>query len=367
MIPLSAILEHLEEFAPLDLAAEWDNVGLLLGDRGAPIQRIMTCLTVTPESAGEAVDENAQLIVTHHPILFRPIQRITSATPEGRMLLALARAGVAVYSPHTAFDNAAGGINNLLAERLGLIEVTALRRGEESSQFKIVVFVPDADLARVSDALFAAGAGQIGQYRQCGFRIAGTGTFFGGEASNPTVGQKGRREEVAEWRLEVVCPAENVEGAIAAMRKAHSYEEPAFDIYPLRPRIAANGEGRIGRLGQAQSLAELARNVKSTLHAGPVQVIGDLDRKVESIAIACGGGGEFVKDAVRAGADALLTGEARFHDYLAARASGLVMVLPGHYGTERCGVEALAEQMQVRWPELSVWASRREGDPASWI
>jgi dinuclear metal center YbgI/SA1388 family protein len=391
MIPLSAILEYLEDFAPLDQAAEWDNVGLLLGDRDAPIQRIMTCLTVTPESASEAVDENAQLIVTHHPILFRPIQRMTSATVEGRMLLGLAKAGVAVYSPHTAFDNAASGINNLLAQKLGLKDVAVLRGREESSQFKIVVFVPETDLARVSDALFAAGAGEIGQYSQCSFRIAGTGTFFGSAAANPTVGQKGRREDVAEWRLEVVCPAERIEGAIVALRKAHSYEEPAFDVYPLRaltpnpsPGVpgegsqrpaalapgkarAKLGEGRIGRLARAQSLAEFGQNVKSTLRTGPVQIIGDSDRPVETIAIACGAGGEFVMDAARAGADVLLTGEARFHDCLAAGALGLALVLPGHYGTERCGVEALAEHLQARWPELSVWASHRECDPVGWI
>src|SRR5207248_11315845 len=142
----------------------------------------------------------------HHPVLFRAVKRLTTATPEGRVLLALLRAGVAVYSPHTALDNTAGGINDLLARRLGLEEVRPLRRREGARQCKIVVFVPDKDLAKVSDALFTAGAGEIGQYRECSYRLSGTGTFFGTEATNPTVGQKGKREEVGEWRLEVVCP-----------------------------------------------------------------------------------------------------------------------------------------------------------------
>src|SRR5262249_8987582 len=154
-------------------------------------------------------------------ILFRPVQRLTTATAEGRMLLALARAGVAVYSPHTAFDNTRGGINDILARRLGLTEVAPLRAGDRPRQCKVVVFVPDADLGRVSDALFAAGAGHIGQYSQCSFRLEGTGTFFGSDASNPTVGQKGRREEVREWRLEVLCPEAVVGGVVAAMRRAH--------------------------------------------------------------------------------------------------------------------------------------------------
>src|SRR5438132_13493950 len=221
MLTVAAVVDFLERFAPLDRAADWDNVGLLLGDRNAPVQRILTCLTVTPEVVEEAVASAAQLIVTHHPILFRATKRLTTATPEGRMLVALIQAGVAVYSPHTAFDNTRGGINDILARRLGLLEVAPLRRGGGLRQCKIVVFVPDKDLGRVSDALFAAGAGQIGQYSECSFRLAGTGTFFGSEAANPTVGEKGRREEVSEWRLEAVCPEGKVGAVIDAVRRSH--------------------------------------------------------------------------------------------------------------------------------------------------
>src|SRR5262249_14856041 len=267
-------IAFLEEFAPPSLAAEWDNVGLLLGDRQARVKRIMTCLTVTPESAAEAVEARAQLIVTHHPILFRPAKRLTTANAEGRMLLSLIRAGVAVYSPHTAFDNTRGGINDAIARRLGLTDVAPLRRGEGPRQCKVVVFVPDKDLGRVSDALFAAGAGQIGQYSECSFRLAGTGTFFGSDATNPTVGQKGRRADVSEWRLEAVCPEYRVEQAAAAMRRAHSYEEPAYDVYPLRPAGSPVGEGRVGRLARAVPLAELAQTARKELGANLVQTVG---------------------------------------------------------------------------------------------
>jgi dinuclear metal center YbgI/SA1388 family protein len=367
MVTVADIVEHLDGFAPCQLAAEWDNVGLLLGERAIPVERVMTCLTVTSETAGEACDERVQLIVTHHPILFRGVKRLTDAAPEGRMLLRLARAGVAVYSPHTAFDNTVGGINDLLAARLGLIDVGPLRRpAEDPSSYKMVVFVPDADLARVSDALFAAGAGRIGQYRECGFRLAGTGTFFGTEATNPTVGRKGQREEVEEWRLEVVCPAGCLEGAVAALRKAHSYEEPAYDIYPLR-NIPSCGEGRLGTLPRSQPLGELASGVRRLLGAGPVQVIGETGRPVRKVAIVCGAGGELLTDAVRAGADLFLTGEMRFHDYLAAQAHGIALILPGHYATERCGVEDLARRLGERWPDLRAWASYREADPVFWV
>jgi dinuclear metal center YbgI/SA1388 family protein len=366
MLTVATVIDFLEQFAPPDLAADWDNVGLLLGDRAAAAQRVMTCLTVTPQTAAEAVESAAQLVVTHHPILFRAVKRLTTGTPEGRMLLALIQAGVSVYSPHTALDNTCGGINDALAGKLNLAGVAPLRRREGTGQCKVVVFVPEADLPRVADALFAAGAGQIGQYSECSFRLAGTGTFFGSDATHPTVGQKGRREEVSEWRLEVVCPEARVEAVVAAMRKAHSYEEPAYDVYPLRPMSAGSGEGRVGKLPRTVSLVELARLVSTSLDITGVQTVGDPERTVERVAIVCGAGGEFLTEAVRAEADVLLTGELRFHDCLAAQAQGLALILPGHYATERLGIEALALRLQEKWPDLQVWPSRRERDPLTW-
>ncbi len=313
----------------------------------------MTCLTVTPDSAAEAIEAGAQLIVTHHPILFRPVKRLTSTTPEGRTILALVRAGVAVYSPHTAFDNADSGINEILASRLELRNIAPLRSRTGAREYKLVVFVPDSDLERVSDALFAAGAGHIGQYSQCSFRLGGTGTFFGSEATRPTVGQKGRREEVSEWRLEAVCTEAAVEQAVAAMRRSHSYEEPAYDVYPLQPKPSSHGEGRIG--------------TKTLLKSSGLQLVGDPEEPVEKVAIVCGAGGDFLPDALGARADVFITGELRFHDYLAAQANELALLLPGHYATERLGAEELAASLQRRWPDIEVWVSRRERDPVCWI
>jgi dinuclear metal center YbgI/SA1388 family protein len=367
MHTVASIVGSLEQFAPPALAADWDNVGLLIGDRAAEVRRVLTCLTVTPESAAEAVETGAQLLITHHPVLFRAVKRLTTDTAEGRMLCALIRAGVAVYSPHTAFDNTRGGINESLARRLELVELAPLRDGEGPRQCKIVVFVPAADLGKVSDALFAAGAGQIGQYSQCSFRLAGTGTFFGSESSNPTVGARGRREEVSEWRLEAVCPEGRVAAAVEALRRAHSYEEPAYDVYPLRPNRSGVGEGRVGRLPDALTLEAFARRVKTVLGSGPVQVVGDQERKVERIAIVCGAAGEMLADAMRARADVFLTGEMRFHDYLTAQARGLALCLPGHYATERFALEELAERLRVQWPDLEVTASDQERDPVRWV
>lgn len=373
---------YLERFAPCATAADWDNVGLLLGDPAAGVARVMTCLTVTPDVTAEAVREGADLIVSHHPVLFRGAKKLTATNPDGRAVLPLLRAGIAVYSPHTAFDNCTGGINDGLCTRLGLRNVVPLTPREAPRQCKLVAFVPDADLQTVSDALFAAGAGVIGRYNECSFRLAGTGTFYGTEATNPTVGQKGRREDVSEWRLEVVVPEHLVSTAVAAMRAAHSYEEPAFDVYPLKPGTSEpgggpggnprggtslNGDGRFGELPIPTTLGELAKLAKTALSATAVQIVGDPARPVRTVALACGAAGEFLSDAIKHRTDVFLTGEMLFHDLLAARGANVGLVLPGHYATERPGVEDLAAKLAADFPGVTAWASRDERDPLSAI
>lgn len=363
MTTVANIVDALQSLAPLSLAAEWDNVGLLLGDAGTPATRVMTCLTITPDVVAEAVEASASLIVSHHPILFRATKRLTTATPEGRMLLELIRAGVGVYSAHTAYDNCVGGINDQLCEQLGLSRVLPLRPREAARRCKVVVFAPDKDLSRVSDAMFSAGGGQIGQYRECSFRLAGTGTFFGTEGTNPTIGEKGRREDVSEWRLEVVCAEADADRVVKAMRLAHSYEEPAYDVYPLRAERLNIGEGRIGDLASPMTLRDFSRLVKSTLCASTVQTIGSPERMIQRVALACGAAGEFITDARKARADVFLTGEARFHDALAAESEQIAMVLAGHYASERPAMETLANWLAERFPAVKVWASEREHDP----
>ena len=362
MPKLADAVAFLEAFAPVRTAAEWDNVGLLLGDAHGDANTILTCLTTTPEVVAEAIAEGVQLIVSHHPVLFRAAKTLSSHTPEGRLLLPLLRAGIAVYSPHTAFDNAAHGINAGLCAKLGIVNAKPLRP-RLAKLFKLAVFVPEADLAKVSDALFAAGAGCIGRYEQCSFRTPGTGTFFGTEGTNPAVGQKGRREQVPELRLEVVLPESLLPAVLAALRQAHSYEEPAFDVYPLQSLPLGEGEGRIGMLANPEPLGDFAKRVKLALNANGVQFVGDLARPVQHIAVACGAAGEFLSDATRANADVFMTGEVRFHDALAAQAAGIALVLPGHYATERPAVEDLAAALAEAFPAARVAASRAERDP----
>lgn len=364
MTTVADLAAWLEGFAPRSLAESWDNVGLLWGDPTATIGRVMTCLTVTPASADEAIAAGAGAIVSHHPVLFKPAKAIRADLPATGFLWRLARAGVAILSPHTSFDNTRGGINDGLAARLGLVDVRPLRPAPAAKSFKIVVFVPREGHDAVLAAAFASGAGRIGAYEECSFTTGGRGTFFGTEGTNPTVGESGRRESVREWRVEIVCPSDRLARALGAIRAAHSYEEPAIDVYPLADGPPEGpGVGRVGTLPQAEGLGALARRVAGVLGTDGVRFVGEADRMVRTVAIACGAGDDFLDDAHAAGADAFLTGEARFHRALEAEALGIGLIVAGHFATERPGVEDLARRIGSAFPDLDVWSSRRETDP----
>jgi dinuclear metal center YbgI/SA1388 family protein len=381
MTTVADVAAWLERFAPSHLAESWDNVGLLWGDPTATVERVMTCLTVTPTTADEAIRERAELIVSHHPVLFREVKSIRADLADTGYLWSLARAGIAIASPHTAFDNTRDGINDRLCQRMGIHEAAPLRpitpgRGSVASDLasgpstlKIVVFTPDADREAVMSAVFAAGAGVIGDYRECSFAIPGQGTFFGTEAADPAVGRRGRRETVAELRLEFVCPAERLPAVLVAIRAHHSYEEPAIDLYPLHDSRGDSGQsertgaGRLGHLDEPVDLAEFAARVGRILGSSCVQFVGDPDRPIHRVAVCCGAGDDFLKDAARAGADVLLTGEARFHRGLEAEALGIALVTAGHYTTERIGVEDIAGRIAAEFPGLQAWPSRSERDP----
>lgn len=262
MIRLPEVVAFLREFAPPELAEDWDNVGLLIGDPADEIRSVLTCLTLTPNVADEAISRGVQLIVTHHPVLFRPVQRLTAETSEGRVLLALIRAGISIYSPHTSYDSAADGINAQLARLFELRDVQPLR--------------PNATLATEA--------------------------------------------------------------------------QPA-------------GSGRFGSLPSTTSLRKLIERIKPALRVSTVQFVGDLDRPITKLGIACGAAAEFLRDAAQHGCEALLTGEARFHSCLEAEATNIALILPGHFATERPAMEQLANVLHSRFAELIVQASQTEYDP----
>ena len=274
------VVAWVEGFAPSRLAEPWDNVGLLWGDPASAAEKVLTCLTVTAAVAAEAIEDRADVIVSHHPVLFKAVKSVRADRPEGATLWRLARANVAIVSPHTALDNTLGGINDILAGRLGLVDVGPLRPSPARARFKVVVFAPGAERAAIIEAAFGAGAGRIGDYEGCSYSGTGVGTFLGKEGTNPTVGEAGRRTSVRERRIELPVMADCLAPVLAAIRAHHSYEEPAIDVYPLRSEPEGAGIGRVGRLPAAESLSGFAHRVSAALGCPPPQVVGEPGRRI---------------------------------------------------------------------------------------
>ncbi|HUT34656.1 MAG TPA: Nif3-like dinuclear metal center hexameric protein [Planctomycetota bacterium] len=355
---VATVLDALDAIAPPDLAESWDNVGLLVGDAQAPCRRALVALDVDAALIRRAAKADAQLIVSHHPPILSPLRRATTDDAAGRLVLEAARRGVALAAAHTNYDVAEGGVNDVLAGLLGLRATEPLARCDRSALAKLVVFTPEGDLEAVVRALSDAGAGVIGQYRECTFRTPGTGTFRGLEGAHPTVGQVGRREEVEELRLEAVVPLALAERAAAAARAAHSYEEPAIDIYPLAGGRLDVGLGRCGQLPKPMAAAQVVRLIKQRLGVHAVRTAGNLRRKVLRVAVLGGSGGKHVDDAVRRGCQLYLTGDVSYHQAQAAEAAGLVVVDAGHAGTEQPAIPVLARRLARLCPGVRFLAVR---------
>jgi len=351
-VTIASVVDALHRIAPPELAEPWDNVGLLLGDAAAPCTRALVALDADAALLRRAAASRAQLLISHHPPLFTPIRRLTSADAAGRLLLDAARRGIALAAAHTNYDIASGGVNDVLADLLGLCAPEPLapysRIGR--AQAKLVVFAPPGDLDPILRALDESGAGVIGQYRQCSFRTPGTGTFLPLEGAQPAIGRVGRREEVAELRIEAIVPQPLARRAAAAVRAAHSYEEPAIDLYPLENPESPLGLGRCGRLPRAVRADRFVRTIKERLHLERVRVVGDLRRRIERVAVCGGSGGDHVEDAVRQGCQLFVTGDVKHHQALAAAASGLVVVDAGHAATEAPAIPVLARRLAELCP-----------------
>ncbi len=356
---LSRILEALEKIAPTRFAEAWDNVGLLAGDPQQEIGRALLTIDYTEGVAREAKLTKCDLIIAYHPPLFHAIKRITA----GSLIFDAVRRGVAIYSPHTALDVADGGTNDMLADAIGMENRQPLRIIQpKATQYKLVTFVPEKDVEDVGRALFAAGAGRIGQYSSCSFRSPGTGTFFGEEGTNPAVGQSGKLERADEIRLETVVPISKIDAVIRALRESHPYEEPAFDLNQLAAPPEAIGQGRIGTISSG-SRAEVIDRVKRELNLSRVLVAGPTDGKVERAAVCAGACHEFLADAIAQKADLFLTGELHHHDALEAARNGMTIVCTLHSNSERAVLPRLKARLFKEIPDLHVMISEMDADP----
>lgn len=330
---------------PTELAAGWDNVGLQVGDPQAETARVLVALDPTPEAVEAAHRCGAQALVTHHPLLFKPLKRISLDEYTGRTIWTAITKQIAIISVHTNLDSAAAGLNGWLAEHLGLEQSQPLMRAD-GHFLKLVVFVPETHVDAVSEALFSGGAGQIGAYDRCSFRTAGTGTFRPGAGTQPFSGAIGQTEQAEELRLETILPKNRLTRCLDKMLKAHPYEEAAYDLIPLDNPIPGAGLGRIGRLPETVTLDSFARQVKTALGCSHLRLVGATEQNVDKVAVCGGSGVEVLSAAAKMGADVLVTGDVKYHDARHAQELGIALIDAGHFATEHLMTSRLANVLQ---------------------
>lgn len=366
---IKEIIKVLEQIAPLRNAAEWDNVGLLIGSGEWSADSIMLTIDLTDAIAREAIESKTRMILSYHPPIFEPFKSLTDASTKQQIVLDLVAAQIAVYSPHTALDAAPGGVNDWLASCVGEGDVRALQAQEslpESEECKIVTFCPAEAVDRVRNGLASVGAGRIGKYQLCSFELAGKGTFLAGEGTRPAVGARGSLQRVDEVRLEMVCAKAALGLAMITLREFHPYEEPPIEIYPLLPRPQRHiGQGRRVTLDQPLSLKTIIESTKQRLGVRQVHVaVGrDAPSKYQRIGLCPGAGGSLLGPAIDQGCQLFLTGELRHHDVLDAQARGCTVVLAGHTNTERGYLKPLRRRLSDMLPEMTVVVSKRDADP----
>lgn len=345
------VVAFLRERFPESLAEDWDRTGLQVGTLEAPCRKVLVALDLRLQHL--PLLEGVDLVVVHHPLLFRPLEAVHPETPLGQKLHALLAGNTALYALHTPYDVARGGLNDLLAECLGLRNVKPLLpRGR---LLKLVVFVPVGHEEAVAQAMFAAGAGKIGKYGHCSFRVRGEGTFLPEQGARPYFGKVGREEHVEEVRLETIVPEERLAQVTRAMLSAHPYEEVAYDLHPLANPAELHGLGRVGELPAPAEVSSVLRRFAEALGvAGPKAVVKGKSEVVSRVAVCGGSAGDLVPAALRAGAELFIAGEMSYHRLQEAEEHGLSAALFGHAETERPFVDHVGKLIQERFPEIEV-------------
>lgn len=348
MVALKEICEVISSRFPEKVAEDWDNVGLLLGRRSADIRRVLVALELTPEVALEAIESDVQLILTHHPFIFKPLKSISDSTPEGRVLLDLAEHKIALLAAHTNLDAAPQAISEKLANDLHLINRQILLPHQPYDAYKIIVFVPEENADTVADAMHEAGAGNVGSYSKVSFRGRGEGRFTCGADAHPAIGQPGTSESVQEIRLEMVVSARELGRVVQAMIAAHPYEEPAYDVFKLESDVHQMtdlyGFGISGELPEKTSLFMFVAALRKLWDTSSLRIAGEPDKTIRHVAILNGSGARYLTKCKNI--DAYITGDCGHHDFDNARRLGVALIDAGHYDTEKFIPEILLKTLK---------------------
>lgn len=325
------IIKWFEQLAPKHLAMDKDPIGLHVGTLNKKVNKVMVTLDVLENVVDEAIENKVDLIIAHHPLLYAPLKQVNPDHEKGRIVQKLIKHDITVYAAHTNLDVAKGGVNEALCEALGIEPTDVLVETDNEKLFKLAVYVPETHQEQLRVALGNAGAGHIGDYSHCIFQSPGTGSFKPLDGSDPYIGTQGEIEKVDEVKMETIVPQSLLSPVLKAMEDAHPYEEVAYDLFPLENKGEKQGAGRIARLDEPQTLRALSEHVKTALEVPALRVVGDLDKKVETIAVLGGDGNKFISQAKRKGADVFITGDLYFHVAHDALGMGLNVIDPGHH------------------------------------
>ncbi len=361
MTKLKEITNYFEKLAPLSLQESYDNAGLIVGDANAEISSVLISLDVTEEVVDEAINKKAQLIVAHHPIIFSGLKKITGKNYVERTIIKAIKNDIAIYAAHTNIDSVSGGVNSKICDKLQLENCKILQPGSGQLK-KLVTFIPLEYSDKVRDAVFAAGAGTIGNYDSCGFTAEGNGSFRGDENSEPFVGEKGKIHNEKEVRFETIFPAYLQTKVIQALLNSHPYEEVAYDIYSLENKFDKIGMGMIGSFTTPKSEKDFLVQLKNTFNTGVIKHTALKNKEVNKVAV-CGGSGSFLlKQAIAAGADFFVSGDFKYHEFFDAE-NKIVIADIGHFESEQFTKELFYELLTKKFPKFALHLSEANTNP----
>jgi len=363
-IKIKEITAALEDWAPLVYQESYDNSRLLFGDQNKAIDKVLVSLDVTEEIVDEAVAQGVRMIVSHHPLIFGGIKSLTGRNDAERALIKAIQNNIAIYALHTNLDNVATGVNWEIGRRLGVqnAKILAPKKGLLK---KLVVFVPKADWQKLSEAMWQAGAGSIGNYDQCSFRTEGSGTFRASEESNPSIGQKGSLHQEEEYRLEVLVEQHRESAVLRAMKEAHPYEEVAYEIYAIENEHQDIGSGMVGDLEEAVDTQKYLEKIKETF-GGVVRYTKPPKGQIKRVAW-CGGSGSFLLNAAkRAGADLFLSSDFKYHQFFEADNEILIADI-GHFENEAFTIGLIAEYLRKKFPNFAVLLTENSTNPINYL
>lgn len=359
------ITSLIEEKAPLSLQENYDNAGLLVGNYSMKASGVLLCIDVTEEVIDEAIQANLNLIISHHPLIFSGLKQLIGKNEVQRCVEKAIKNDIAIYASHTNLDNVPSGVNGKIAEKLKLKNINIL---VPKSEFltKLITYVPQEYVEIVRNALFSAGAGNIGNYDECSYNSEGYGTFNAGDNTKPFVGTKNHQHQEPETKIEVIVPRYLINNIIKELVSVHPYEEPAFDIIPLINHWNTIGAGIVGELENPMEELSFLAYLKKIFHLKVLKHTTLLNKKIKKVALCGGAGSEFLPNAIHAGADIYISGDFKYHEYFEADNNILIADI-GHYESEQFTKDVFYEIITKKFPTFAVQISKVNTNPINYL